>query len=94
MRANAALGDNYIWQTMRYRPLECDFPVKLIVSEQNKQLGLIHAWQRLAHKDLPTWVISGTHETYLRDTPKACAQAVNTCLEQLLNDTGGHHESS
>jgi aspartate racemase len=94
MRANAALGDNYIWQTMRYRPLECDFPVKLIVSEQNKQIGLIHAWQRLAHKDLPTWVISGTHETYLRETPKACAQAVNACLEQLLNDTGGHHESS
>jgi thioesterase domain-containing protein len=89
-----ALGDNYIRQAMRYHPANCHFPVNLIMSEQNNQLGLVHAWQQLAHKSLQTWVIAGTHETYLRDTPKACAQAVNACLEQLFNDTGGHHESS
>jgi len=94
MRRHEALGDNYIWQAMRYRPARCPIPINLVVSEQNNQLGLANAWQNLADNGLQTWVVAGTHETYLRETPKVCAQVLNTCLDQLLNDTDEHHEST
>ena len=84
IRYHEALGDNYIKQAMRYRPSNSNVSIQLLVSEQNQALGLIEGWQAVAAKGLQFWTVAGTHDTYLRETPKLCANALNACLQQFF----------
>lgn len=93
-RAITKMGKNYILQAMRYRPLASAIPLNLIISTENKKLGIAADWQQLAICGLNLWVVPGTHEAYLRETPDVSAKIIDTCLHQILNSEGYCNESS
>jgi len=88
--ANNAKEQNYTFQAMRYRPRQSSFALNLVVSSENMDLGLSNDWHRLAPLGIKTWVAAGTHESYLRQTPKESAVIISRCLDYVLQNTGGH----